>query len=168
MQHLSSSEKTAPRRQEGPSGIKLRNWAFCVCKMQVSGLTEFIPFKCTSATWGSSCFLDHSASCIPPAPQQSAITWGWQHPLDYSLGSLHSFLKARNRWWLWHFLFINMAGDIFISHLHSKFRLDEEIFVWTSFLGVATSEEALEEDMATHSSVFPGKIWWTEQPWRNI
>ena len=28
-----------------------------------------------------------------------------------------------------YFLFINMAGDIFISHLHSKFRLEEEIFV---------------------------------------
>ena len=41
---------------------------------------------------------------------------GWQHPLNCSLGSPHSHLEARNRRWLWHFLFVNMAGDIFISH----------------------------------------------------
>ena len=41
---------------------------------------------------------------------------GWvQHPLDCSLRSPHSHLEARNHWLLWHFLFINMAGDIFIS-----------------------------------------------------
>ena len=28
---------------------------------------------------------------------------------------LHSHLVARNHWWLWHFLFIDMARDIFIS-----------------------------------------------------
>ena len=42
--------------------------------------------------------------------------WGWQHLLDLSLGSLLSLLEARNHWWLWHFLLVNMAGDIFISH----------------------------------------------------
>ena len=40
----------------------------------------------------------------------------WQHPLDPSFGSLHSHLEVRKCWWLWHLLFINMAGDIFISH----------------------------------------------------
>ena len=40
---------------------------------------------------------------------------GWRHLLDHSLGSPHSHLEARNRWWLWHFLFIDVAGDIFIS-----------------------------------------------------
>ena len=40
-------------------------------KMQDSGFTEFIPFICTSAIWGQSCFLVDLASCIPPAPQQS-------------------------------------------------------------------------------------------------
>ena len=39
----------------------------------------------------------------------------WQHPLDPSFGSLHSHLEVRKCWWLWHLLFINMAGDIFIS-----------------------------------------------------
>ena len=29
--------------------------------------------------------------------------------------TVHSHLEARNPWWLWQFLFINMAGDIFIS-----------------------------------------------------
>ena len=32
-----------------------------------------------------------------------------------SLGSSHSHLEARNHWWLWYFLLINMAGDVFIS-----------------------------------------------------
>ena len=52
-----------------------------------------------------------AASCIPLVPQQSP--WGWQHPR-----SPHSRLEARNRWWLWHFLFIDMAGDNFISHCY--------------------------------------------------
>ena len=34
-------------------------------------------------------------------------------------GSPHSHLEARNHWWLWHFLFINMSGDILISHTHT-------------------------------------------------
>ena len=33
-------------------------------KLQASGLTEFIPFLCTSAIWSQSCFLVHLASCI--------------------------------------------------------------------------------------------------------
>jgi len=40
---------------------------------------------------------------------------GWQDPLDLSFGGPHSHLEARSHWWLWHFLFIDMAGDIFIS-----------------------------------------------------
>ena len=42
-------------------------------KTQASGLTEFIPFICTSAIPGQSCFLTHLASCTPPAPQQSLL-----------------------------------------------------------------------------------------------
>ena len=46
--------------------------------------------------------------------------WGdWQHLGDRSLGSSHSHLEARNLWWLWHFLLIDMAGDVFISHPQS-------------------------------------------------
>ena len=45
---------------------------------------------------------------------------GWQHPLNHSFGNPHSHLEARNHWWLWHFLFIYMAGEIFILHLRSS------------------------------------------------
>ena len=91
-QHLSSSEKTAPREQGGSQavykfatkgegsliikdqvsskGIKHSVYG----KMQASGLAEFIPFIGTSAIWGQPCPLVHLASCIPPAPQQSL--WG--------------------------------------------------------------------------------------------
>ena len=47
--------------------------------MQASGLTEFIPFICTSATWGQSCFLDHLKEwhiCYLHSPSSSAITMG--------------------------------------------------------------------------------------------
>ena len=43
-------------------------------KKQASVLTEFVPFICTSAIWGQSCFIIHLASCILPAPQQ--LGWG--------------------------------------------------------------------------------------------
>ena len=45
---------------------------------------------------------------------------GWRQLLDGNLGRPHSCLEARNHWWLWHFLFIAMAGDIFISHRYPQ------------------------------------------------
>ena len=68
-----------------------------------------------------------SASCIPPAPQQSPSGSG-QHLLDP-----HLHLEARNCWWLWHFLFVDMAGDIFISQSKYLFHWVETIdrfFFW--------------------------------------
>ena len=83
-QHLSGSEKAAPRRQEGKSGyvqvcsqgnrhsehqrsgIKLRNVVFYA--LEVASLSGSIPFVCTAATWGQ---LVHLAACILPAPQRS-------------------------------------------------------------------------------------------------
>ena len=81
-----------------------------------------------------SCFLVHlkeegqmwqmAASCIPhpsfpPSPSSSAITVEdgsiWITGTVFQFGSPHSHLEAENRWWLWLFLFIDMAGDIFIS-----------------------------------------------------
>ena len=134
---------SAPRRQEGKSGyiqvcnkgsrqsehqrsdIKLRNLAFYVyAKMQASGLTEFNSFICISAIWGQSCSLVHlkewqmAASCILPAPQQSP--WGVAASRYHSFGSLHLHLETRNHWWLWHFLFIDMAANIFISQTSGK------------------------------------------------
>ena len=89
-------------------------------KMQASRLTEFIPFTFTSAIWGQTCFLvplqgwQITALAFPPALKQSQ--WGgWHHQLDHSLGSPRSHLEARNRWWMWHFLFMDMAGDILFS-----------------------------------------------------
>ena len=91
-------------------------------KIQASGLTEFIAVICTSAMWAKSCFLVHlkqwqlwqmAAPCVPPAPQQSP--WRVTASAGLSFGSPHSHLEARNRWWLWHFLFIDLAVEIFIS-----------------------------------------------------
>ena len=46
--------------------------------------------------------------------------WGdWKHLGDRSLGSSYSHLEARDLWCLWHFLLINIAGHIFISHPQS-------------------------------------------------
>ena len=88
-QNLSSSEKTAPKRQgrnqaiykfptKGAGSLNIKDQVSSYFpmygKMQVSGLTEFIPLIYTSAIWGHSCFLIHLASCIPPAPQLSP--WG--------------------------------------------------------------------------------------------
>ena len=97
---------------KGKPGIQLRNLPF----FYIWGDT------CLWAHWIHSFhiylsylgpILVHLASCIPSAPQQSP--WGVTASLDRSFGSPHSHLEARNYWWLWHFLFINMAGDIFIS-----------------------------------------------------
>ena len=57
--------------------------------------------------------VEKAASCLPLAAQQSP--WRVEASANPSLGSPHSHLEARNRWWLWHFLLIDMAGDIFIS-----------------------------------------------------
>ena len=92
--------------------------------MQASGLTEFNSFICISAIWGQSCSLVHlkewqmAASCILPAPQQSP--WGVAASRYHSFGSLHLHLETRNHWWLWHFLFIDMAANIFISQTSGK------------------------------------------------
>ena len=86
----------------------------------------------TSAVWGPQLYgglscMGASAICgrsislfilLLALPQLLSNHRGgrWQHPLDCSLGSSYSHLEGRNHWWLWHFLFINMAGDILISH----------------------------------------------------
>ena len=53
-------------------------------------------------------------SFLSYVPQLSEANTVSLDPLNHSFRSSHS-LKARNCWWLWHFLFIDMAGDIFIS-----------------------------------------------------
>ena len=81
--------------------------------MQASGLIEFIPFIHTSAIWGQSCCHVHLASCIAPAPQQfiggGSICWITVLGASFPFGDQKSPMTVT-------FLFINMAGDIFISH----------------------------------------------------
>ena len=93
-------------------------------KMQASGLTGFIPSICSSAIWGQPCFPVHlmerqmAASCIPQL--LSNHHGGWQHPQNQSFGSPRLHLEARNHWWLWCFLFIDMARNIFISQTSGR------------------------------------------------
>jgi len=97
-------------------GAASPNWTWrsgigVYAKMQASGLTEFTPFICTSAVWGQSLLLAQLASRIPPVPLQSP--WRVAPFTGSKFGEL--LLEARNHCWLWRYLFINMAGDIFIS-----------------------------------------------------
>ena len=92
-------------------------------KMQASGLTEFIPFKCNSDIWDQSSFLVHPASCIFTVPQRWGC-WAGDGSIHWItvLGALiHIWRPEISRWWLWHFLLINMAEDIFISHSPAKY-----------------------------------------------
>ena len=93
------------------SGIKLRNLAFCVWE-NGSFWAHWIPLHLSSLGQ----ILCPCSPCFLYSPSSSAITvMRCQHLQDRSLGSPHSYLKARNCWWLWHFLFLNMAWGIFIS-----------------------------------------------------
>ena len=82
-----------------------------------------------------SCFL---FTLLPAFPQLlSNHCGGWQQPLDHSIGSPHSHLEARNRWWLWRFFFTNMVGDIFI--LHTETKENREFFLsepYKKYIGV--------------------------------
>ena len=64
--------------------------------------------------WGSPVFL--LILLLAFLQLLSSCHVGWECPLDCSFGRPHSHLEARNCWWLCHFLFINIVGDIFISH----------------------------------------------------
>ena len=100
------------------------------CK-PLGSLTSFLSYA-SQLSGVKSCLLVHhkewqmSASYIPPTPQQSPSGNG-QHLLDHSFGSPHLHLEARNCWWLWLFLFIDMAGDIFISQSKYLFHWIETI-----------------------------------------
>ena len=87
-------------------------------RMPVSGLTMFMLSYAPelSSTNLVSLFILKSGPRLLPVfpPLLSSYLEGRQHPLDHSVGSLHSHLEARNSWWLWHFLFIDMAWNIFI------------------------------------------------------
>ena len=103
------------------SKIRCQVKQFCILCMErckpLGPLNSLLSYA-TQLSGTKFCFLVHlkewqmAASCNPQL--LSNHCGGWQHLLDHSLGSPHSHLETRNRWWLWHFLFIDMAGDIFI------------------------------------------------------
>ena len=78
--------------------------------MQAPGLTEFISFICTTAIWGQSCFLGHltlhSLSSFVITTEGGSKITVWELP--FTVGGQKSLMVVT-------FLFINMAGDIFIS-----------------------------------------------------
>ena len=126
---VTTSEKIAPRRQEGESDyicLQQREQAAWTSKIRYQ-VKEF-SILCTGRRKplvSLNLFLSFAPQLSGANPVSlftlflaflhllSKHCWGWQ--LDLSLGSPHPHLEARNRWWLWHFLFIDMAGDVFIS-----------------------------------------------------
>ena len=56
-----------------------------------------------------------AVSCI--SWKSSAVTMVDGGIFWISFGSAYWHLEARNHWWLWHSLFIDLAGDIFISQV---------------------------------------------------
>lgn len=124
--YIQACNKGSKQSEHQRLDIKLRNLAFYVWEdaslwahwihsfhMQLSSLVPnpISLFNFRSGRWLFLAFL-------PLVPQH--LPWRgrggkWQHLLDHSFGNPHSHLEARNCWRLWHFLFIDMAGDIFIS-----------------------------------------------------
>lgn len=126
-QHLSSSEKllqegrresqlytNLQQREQTVWTSKIKYWVkeFSSLSMRkYNGLTVY-SFHMNLSYLGQTFFLVHLGnSSIPPAPQQSS--WGQ----EVSASTESQFWEAsftcvetRNCWWLWHFLFINMAG----------------------------------------------------------
>ena len=138
-QPLNSSEKTAPRRKEWVrlyTSLQQREQAVWTSKnrYQVKEFMYGICFLCMERCkplGPLSSFLSYAAQlsganpvflftlrsgrCFLHSPSSWAVTMGSESIHWISFGSPHSYLEARNCWWLWHFLF-TMTGDIFISH----------------------------------------------------
>ena len=74
---------------------------------QLSGPNPVSLFTYSSGSCGRYCSL-----C---SPSSSAVTVAVAASAGLSFGNPHSHLEARNRWWLWHFLFIGLAVELFIS-----------------------------------------------------
>ena len=93
--YIQVCSKGSRQSEHQRSDIKSRNLHSIYEKMQASGLTEFIPFVCTSAIWGPSISLFTLLLAFPQL--LSNLRGGrWQHPLDCSLGGSYSHLEARN------------------------------------------------------------------------
>ena len=68
-------------------------------KIQASGLTEFILFICTSATWWGANPISLFALFLAFPPLLSSHCGDWQHALDCSFGCPHSLLEALIHFW---------------------------------------------------------------------
>ena len=80
--------------------------------MQESRLTEIIPLICTSAVWGQHPDTSWVSSGLTTGRGCSLMAVRWQvffSALSF-LGSLT--LEGCDPWWLWHPLFIDIAGNI--------------------------------------------------------
>ena len=83
--------------------------------LQVSGTTScflIVTSLIPCSPWGmaeDSCFL-HSSELLCNHCRGGSICW--VTGIVFPFGSPHSHLEARNSWWLGHFLFIDMVGDI--------------------------------------------------------
>ena len=156
-----SSEKTITMRQEGKSGyisLQQREQTVWTSKMRyqvkefsilcmgwckpMDSLNLFLSYK---PHWSGanpiSLFTLRSDRRLLLTFCQllSSHHWEWQHPLDCSFRSPHLHLVARNLWWLWHFLFIDMAWDIFISQGLEEFTLR---YLTTNYLGQMLDQRA--------------------------
>ena len=127
--YIQVCKKGSRQSEQQRSDIRLRNLAFCVWEDASLWARCIHSFLMHFSYLGQSCFLVHLAPCILPTPQQSPEEWGeWQHPLpseewgggvgassgsqfgepSFTVGGQISLMAVT-------FLFINMAGDIFIS-----------------------------------------------------
>ena len=85
----------------------------------------------------------------------------WRHLLNLTLVSLHSYLKARNPCWLWHFLFIDMSGDILIPH-RTLLRSCRKVFSITlNYRSSTTSGMWFENEPLT--KLMPSFWWCTKE-----
>ena len=149
--YIQVCKKGSRQSEQQRSDIQLRNLAFCVWEDASLWARCIHSFLMHFSYLGQSCFLVHLAPCILPTPQQSPEEWGewqhplpseewgvvWEHPLDRSLGSPHSQLEARYRWWLWHFCLL-IWQEIFSFH---KVKNTGPPKAWRNALGVVIRKE---------------------------
>ena len=117
--------------------------------LQVSGTTScflIVTSLIPCSPWGmaeDSCFL-HSSELLCNHCRGGSICW--VTGIVFPFGSPHSHLEAPNHWWLWHFLLVDMAAGIFISHYLEIFMvysctgdfvnavISIDLFLWLVFL----------------------------------
>ena len=141
------------------SGIKLRNLAFYVWEDASLWAHWIHSFYMHLSYLGSNpvslLTLRGGRWLLLVFPQfLSNLCRGWQHG---TFGSSHSHLEARNRRWLWPSLFIDVAGDIFISQLDDQESLLHE--------GDTLVETWISEEERHRLCIFLGWVKEVQRPW---